>query len=185
MKFSSYLALAAAPLAMARKVQNAYPDNAARGVELDVNGKTVAISNGMSGQGITADSITEIVIIWANPGAGAATTTYNEKVTVTQTVTVEGQTSTAAVAGATHTVTVGGAAGLVYSPPQLDNIPIGDTVIFQFQSMNHTVTQSAFGTPCEKLAGGMDSGFQPNPNNTISPAPQVAMQVMVSTPLCK
>jgi hypothetical protein len=29
----------------------------------------------------------------------------------------------------------------------------------------------------------MDSGFQPNPNNTVNPPPQVAMQVMVDTPL--
>lgn len=185
MKFYSWLALATAPLAMANKVQNAYPDNAARAIELEVDDRSIAIDAGMSGHGITANSLTEIIIIWANPGGGAATTTYNDKVTVTQTVTVGGQTTTTAAAAATHTVTVGGAAGLVYSPPQLDNIPVGDFVIFEFQSMNHTVTQSAFDTPCKKLEGGMDSGFQPNPNNTISPAPQVAMQVMASTPLCK
>ncbi|PNP40537.1 hypothetical protein TGAM01_v205630 [Trichoderma gamsii] len=178
MKFGSWLALATAPLAIATKVQNAYPDNVARGKEIDLDAKAIAIANG-----ITADANTEIVIIWVNPGSGAATTTINQKVTVTQTVTVGGQTSTAAAPGATHTVTVGGAAGLAYSPPQLDNIPIGDTVVFEFQSKNHTVTQSAFNTPCKKLEGGMDSGFQANPNNTISPPPQVAMQVMVSTPL--
>lgn len=180
MRFGSLLALATAPLAIATKVQNAYPDNAARGMEIDLDAKAIAIANG-----ITADANTEIVIIWVNPGSGAATTTINQKVTVTQTVTVGGQTSTAVAPGATHTVTVGGAAGLAYSPPQLDNIPIGDTVVFEFQSKNHTVTQSAFNTPCKKLEGGMDSGFQPNPNNTVSPPPQVAMQVMVSTPLCK
>ncbi|KAK4068298.1 uncharacterized protein Triagg1_7541 [Trichoderma aggressivum f. europaeum] len=183
MKVYSWLALASAPLAMANKVQNAYPDNAARTVELEMDERSIAIASGMAGHGITANALTEIIIIWANPGGGAATTTYNQKVTVTETVTVGGQTSTAAAAGATHTVTVGGAAGLVYSPPQLNNIPVGDTVIFEFQSMNHTVTQSAFDTPCKKLDGGMDSGFQANPNNTISPAPQVAMQVMASTPL--
>jgi hypothetical protein len=31
----------------------------------------------------------------------------------------------------------------------------------------------------------MDSGFMPNINNTISPAPQMAMQVTVATPICK
>ncbi|KAL6875864.1 hypothetical protein HDV57DRAFT_160758 [Trichoderma longibrachiatum] len=183
MKFCSWLALASAPLALANKVQNAYPDNAARGVDVDMDARSIAIANGMAGHGITANSLTEIIIIWANPGGGAATTTYNPKVTVTETVTVGGQTSTAAAAGATHTVTVGGAAGLVYSPPQLNNIPVGDTVIFEFHSMNHTVTQSPFNTPCKKLEGGMDSGFQANPNNTIVPAPQVAMQVMATTPL--
>jgi len=45
------------------------------------------------------------------------------------------------------------------------------------------VTQSAFGTPCKALPGGQDSGFMPNPNNTVSPLPQMAMQVKVSTPL--
>lgn len=58
-------------------------------------------------------------------------------------------------------------------------------VIFTFESQNHTVTQSAFTTPCDKLATGMDSGFMPNLNNTVSPAPQMAMQVTVATPLCK
>jgi hypothetical protein len=86
--------------------------------------------------------------------------------------------------GATHSVTVGGPQGLAFDPPQLSANP-GDTVIFTFLSQNHTATQSAFDKPCEPLAGGMDSGFQANPNNTINPPPQVAMQVMVSTPLCK
>lgn len=180
MKFGSWLALATAPLAIATKVQNAYPDNAARGNEIDLDAKAIAAANG-----VKVDASTEIIVIWVNPGSGAATTTINQKVTVTQTVTVGGQTSTAVAPGATHTVVVGGAAGLAYSPPQLNNIPVGDTVVFEFHSKNHTVTQSAFNTPCKKLEGGMDSGFQANPNNTISPPPQVAMQVMVSTPLCK
>jgi len=58
-------------------------------------------------------------------------------------------------------------------------------VIFTFEQQNHTVTQASFNTPCEKLEGGMSSGFMANINNTISPAPQLAMQVTVSTPLCK
>jgi hypothetical protein len=58
-------------------------------------------------------------------------------------------------------------------------------VIFTFESQNHTATQSAFTSPCVKLAGGMDSGFMPNVNNTVVPAPQMAMQVTVATPLCK
>lgn len=56
-------------------------------------------------------------------------------------------------------------------------------VIFEFHSQNHTATQSAFTTPCDPLAGGMDTGFMANPNNTMSPPPQVAMQVTVDTPL--
>jgi plastocyanin len=72
----------------------------------------------------------------------------------------------------------------VYTPSTID-AAVGDMVVFTFESKNHTATQSAFDTPCEKLAGGMDSGFQPNLNDTVNPPPQVAMQVMVTTPLCK
>ncbi|KAH7626970.1 Cupredoxin [Sordaria sp. MPI-SDFR-AT-0083] len=85
-------------------------------------------------------------------------------------------------AASTHTVTVGGPQGLAFSPAQTQ-AAVGDTVIFTFLSQNHTVTQSAFDTPCVALPGGMDSGFQANVNNTVNPPPQVAMQVMVDTPL--
>ena len=85
--------------------------------------------------------------------------------------------------GVTHTVTVGGAAGLVYTPSSI-NAAKGDMVEFQFQSINHTVTQSAFMTPCERLDGGMDTGFMPNPSN-LAPPPAMAMMVTVDTPLCE
>lgn len=81
-------------------------------------------------------------------------------------------------------VIVGGSAGLVYTPETL-SADVGDMVIFEFMSQNHTATQSSFGTPCEALSGGINSGFMPNINNTVSPPPQMAMQVKVSTPLCK
>ncbi|KAF9772274.1 hypothetical protein IL306_010056 [Fusarium sp. DS 682] len=126
---------------------------------------------------------TEIIIIWANPGAGAETTTIAEKVTVTETVTKGGEVVATPAAPSQHTVTVGGPGGLVYQPEELHDIPIGDTVVFEFLSQNHTVSQSGFDVPCKLLEGGMDSGFMPNPNNTVSPPPQVAMQVMVDTPL--
>ncbi|KAJ0133145.1 putative GPI-anchored cupredoxin, partial [Colletotrichum tanaceti] len=87
-----------------------------------------------------------------------------------------------AAAPATHHVTVGGPAGLVFVPDQV-KANVGDMVVFTFMSQNHTVTQSAFKTPCDPLAGGMNSGFMANPNNSVTPAPQVAMQVMVSEPL--
>jgi plastocyanin len=160
---------------------------------------------GLSGVGITETSVKEVIILWVNGGGGAATTVINAPVTTTVTVQA-GSTATTSVvneasssaaasttvasspssvasgAGATHTVTVGGAAGLVFSPSEL-KAAVGDTVIFTFLSQNHTATQSAFATPCEPLAGGMDSGFQPNPSNSVNPPPQVAMQVMVDTPL--
>jgi len=49
-------------------------------------------------------------------------------------------------------VVVGGSAGLVYTPDTIE-AAIGDMVIFTFESQNHTATQSAFTTPCEKLEG--------------------------------
>jgi plastocyanin len=157
--------------------------------------------------GLQTGQGTTINFLWVNLGGGAATTVVGSASTVTVTQTVVGGEATAPPAvttgeaatttvaapatgttvvagGATHSVTVGGPQGLAFDPPQLSANP-GDTVIFTFLSQNHTATQSAFDKPCEPLAGGMDSGFQANPNNTINPPPQVAMQVMVSTPLCK
>jgi plastocyanin len=135
----------------------------------------------------------KVVIIWANPGAGAETSTINEKVTVTQTVT-EGappvhETGTPVVGGggeaiATHEVKVGGNAGLVFTPQEIKAAQ-GDMIIFTFEADNHTVTQSGFDTPCDAMPGGMASGFQPNPDNSINPPPQIAMQVMTTEPQCK
>lgn len=174
--------LASASLAMATDLVEREPEFDL----LDKRTQNIVIAGGRS---------KEIIIIWANPGAGSATTTINERVTVTQTVTVgaptniggssltQGQTATLVQPpGASHTVKVGGPGGLVFQPQEL-NVPVGDTVIFEFLSQNHTVTQSAFAKPCAKLDNGMDTGFVPNPNNTVSPAPQVAMQVTVATPL--
>jgi hypothetical protein len=143
-------------------------------------------------------------MIWAYPGGEKAeTTTIHEKVTVTQTIVagdhptevpmhdgatttiMEHETATVPAAGASHTVTVGGPGGLVFQPDQLHGVPVGDTIIFEFLSQNHTVTQSPFDTPCDALPDGMDSGFMANPNNTVVPPPQVAMQVMGEAPLCK
>lgn len=187
MKYLAALSLAMAPLAMAKAIQNVYP------VEARNKGAQLGGGNAV----VVEASNTQVIIIWVNPGANAATTTINQAVTVTQTVTAgaeattvgtatvdAGATGTVAGTGATHTVTVGGAAGLVYTPSEVQ-AAIGDMVIFTFMSTNHTATQSSFATPCDPLAGGMDSGFVPNKDNAIVPAPQVAMQVMVDTPICK
>lgn len=155
--------------------------------------------------GLSRGSGVSINFLWVNIGGGAATTVLAaaQTVTVTQTVaggaaatpvvvtneagttTLAGGAATTVVsgAGATHSVTVGGPQGLSFSPQQI-KAAVGDTVIFTYLSQNHTATQSAFDTPCQALAGGMDSGFQANPNNTVNPPPQVAMQIMVGTPLC-
>ncbi|KAL9013418.1 MAG: hypothetical protein Q9173_001894 [Seirophora scorigena] len=83
--------------------------------------------------------------------------------------------------GMIHKITVGGEAGLVFSPSSLMAAP-GDMVEFTFMSQNHTVTQSTFPKPCLKMQGGADSGFLPNPNNTISPPPSYILQVKDTKP---
>lgn len=82
----------------------------------------------------------------------------------------------------THIIKVGGPKGLIFEPAEI-KANILDMVIFEFYSANHTATQSTFEQPCNPLAGGMDTGHQANINNAVVPAPQVAMQVMVDTPL--
>lgn len=79
-------------------------------------------------------------------------------------------TSSVPAAATTHTVTVGGPLGLLYSPPSL-SASAGDKIIFTFLSQNHTLTQSTFDNPCVAKPGGVASGFIPNPNNTVVPAP--------------
>lgn len=192
MRFSTITALCAAPLALAGTLQQ---DLIARGVP----GLEVARSEGPKSDSsqksdsskdskgssssnvelVEQSQVNEVIIIWFNNGGGAATSTVTDTVTVTQT---SGSDGTAAAAVATHSVTVGGSAGLVYSPDTIE-AAVGDMVIFTFLSQNHTATQSAFTEPCVKLATGMDSGFMPNINNTVSPPPQMAMQVTVATPI--
>ncbi|CAJ2511572.1 Uu.00g071970.m01.CDS01 [Anthostomella pinea] len=179
MKYAAALSMAVAPLAIAKAVHNVYPAHRRSSHLSELEGAAGIELGGLAG--IEAVSSTQIIIIWANPGNNAATTTLNQQVTVTQTVTA-GASSAAAAAIATHSVTVGGAAGLVYTPDQVA-ANVGDMVVFTFESTNHTVTQSSFGTPCTAMDGGMDSGFMPNPDNSVSPAPQVAMQVMTTGPL--
>lgn len=213
MKFSSAMALGMAPLALAKSVNNVYPVRrdghkqaiAVGGVN-SVQASEAQIAELARLIGLNKGSGISVNFLWVNVGGGAATTVVGaaSTVTVTQTVAggavatapaavVTGEAGTATVAnppstvvagaGATHSVTVGGPQGLAFSPAQL-KAAVGDTVIFSFLSQNHTATQSAFDTPCVALDGGMDSGYQANPNNTVNPPPQVAMQVMVDTPLC-
>ncbi|PWW73732.1 Cupredoxin, partial [Tuber magnatum] len=82
---------------------------------------------------------------------------------------------------ATHIVTVGGTAGLVYTPSQI-SAAVGDLVHFIFMSNNHSVTQSTFAAPCNRLATGMDSDLMPNPNNSIVPPPLWEYTVTTSEP---
>ncbi|KAH7040482.1 uncharacterized protein B0I36DRAFT_310777 [Microdochium trichocladiopsis] len=180
MRFTAALALAAVPAALGKAINNVFPDVEER------SSHQVAGNAGQVVPGLTVPAGAQVIVIWANPGGVAATTTINQAITVTQTVTA-GATNTAAPAappGAipTHHVTVGGTAGLVFTPAEIQ-AAVGDMVVFTFLSKNHTATQSSFAKPCEPLAGGQASGFQPNPDDSIVPAPQVAMQVMTTEPL--
>lgn len=201
MKYSAALSLAVAPMAFAKAINNVYPPTKRNGHLKEaeesahelISGEEQKIELGSDEaqwiHGSLEGAATQVIVIWANPGGEAGeTTTVHEQMTVTETVTEGAATETAAASGteaaaaATHTVTVGGEAGLVFTPQELQ-AAVGDMVIFSFQSQMHTATQSGFDTPCDPLDGGMDTGTQPNPNNTVSPPPQVAMQVMTAEPL--
>jgi hypothetical protein len=73
---------------------------------------------------------------------------------------------------------------LAYDPPSLEALP-GDFVQFNFMAQNHTVTQSTLEKPCVKMEGGMDSGFMPNPNNTMPVPPSMMVAINDTQPLCK
>lgn len=65
-----------------------------------------------------------------------------------------------AVRAAIVDVTVGGPGGLVQYNPSFVNASVGDTIRFNFQQKNHTVTQSSLQSPCVPIADGFDSGLQ-------------------------
>ncbi|KAG8894879.1 hypothetical protein FRB99_000939 [Tulasnella sp. 403] len=68
--------------------------------------------------------------------------------------------SNAAGGGTVHKIVVGGSAGLVYTPNNIQ-AAVGDVIQFEFQVKNHTVTQSTFKDPCTPSAPGFDSGYMP------------------------
>ncbi|QRV86154.1 hypothetical protein RhiJN_14172 [Ceratobasidium sp. AG-Ba] len=92
-----------------------------------------------------------------------------------------------AAAQTTHTVVVGGAAGLVYTPPCLWPA-VGDIVNFEFHQKNHTATQSSFDQPCAKLTDatgaqtGFASGFQPVAPDMTTGFPVVSFNVTDDKP---
>jgi plastocyanin len=67
------------------------------------------------------------------------------------------------VVGGLKPVATGMAPVFQYTPESI-TAAVGDMVSFVFMQKNHTVTQSTFAKPCEKMDGGMDSGFMPNPD---------------------
>ncbi|KHN97758.1 Cupredoxin [Metarhizium album ARSEF 1941] len=201
MKFSTAALTTVAPVAMARRGANVFPPVAGifsrNVIKSEAGDHGVSPAKGVNRKAVSANP-GDVIVIWVNPGGiGADTTTVNDKITVTATVTapaggqasnalqgnaLQGGASTSALAaGTTHTVTVGGDA-LKFTPEQLQNVATGDMILFKFLSKNHTVTQSTFAKPCVAKPGGSDSGFQPNPNNTKSPPPQQMWQVNTTDP---
>jgi plastocyanin len=117
----------------------------------------------------------------ATGGANSTTTNATGYSTATATASAAYPSATTTTTGTNHVVTVGGPNQLFYSPSNI-SANVGDTITFQFQVKNHTVTQSSFATPCRSLTltstsgqVGFDSGFMPVaadattfPNYTIS-----------------
>jgi plastocyanin len=211
MRFSAVAALCAAPLALAGTLQQDLVARGAVSVEAGVsvessesqgNKDSKSQSNGHnrnSGDNVVVESqsgasITEVIIIWVNNGGGLPTSTVQAQSTIAGAAAPPGSQATHQVSWVEiddnallltiSQVVVGGSAGLVYSPDTIE-AAIGDMVIFTFLEQNHTATQSAFTTPCQFLAGGIDSGFMPNINSSVNPPPQMAMQVTVATPICE
>lgn len=77
-------------------------------------------------------------------------------------------TSVVSVLAADHLVLVGDNSTLTFSPSSVQAAQ-GDSVIFEFRSKNHSVTQSTFANPCSLMTTpktGVDSGFQATSNTT-------------------
>jgi len=89
-------------------------------------------------------------------------------------------TAIPAVFAATYDVNVGPGGRLVYEPEYVMAVP-GDVVNFIFNPKNHTVTQSAFDSPCVP-AGAVNSGFMPVTPDT-SPLPTFQVTVNDGNPI--
>ena len=77
-----------------------------------------------------------------------------------------------------------GKPSLTYDPPYV-NAAAGEYVQFNFEAQNHTLTQSTLENPCTELEGGINSGFMPNPNNTMTIPPSMMVEVNDTQPLCE
>lgn len=130
----------------------------------------------------TANAQTQAPVAIADPEAPSVTIPAEvTATTVTQTVSLDGQTWTTTYAsypgspdptpssltGNTITVTVGANGQLAFNPSIVSAKP-RDTIVFEFHQKNHTATQSSFDDPCRKLQFtsptgqiGFDSGFMP------------------------
>ncbi|KXN80990.1 hypothetical protein AN958_06502 [Leucoagaricus sp. SymC.cos] len=66
--------------------------------------------------------------------------------------------SALAASAADISIAVGANNALVFDPTSV-TAQVGDVLHFEFQSKNHSVTQSSFANPCTRLPNGIDSGF--------------------------
>ena len=65
------------------------------------------------------------------------------------------------------------AAGPTFIPSSV-SAQVGDKVVFEFSSGNHSITQSTFDKPCDKLSNGFDSDYTGNTATEISLAVNVS-----------
>lgn len=162
------------------------------------NFKKSALAVGASLSAAAASPSATAPAQWTTAAYGGYTIPAAPEVTpVTQTVTLGNQVWTTTYdsypgspaptpvspAGAVHTVVVGGPGKLTFEPPFVSAQP-RDTIVFEFQQKNHTVTQSSFADPCRKLAsGGFDSGFFPVADNVTTNFPTWSLVVNDTAPI--
>ncbi|KII93257.1 hypothetical protein PLICRDRAFT_171036 [Plicaturopsis crispa FD-325 SS-3] len=83
-------------------------------------------------------------------------------------------------------VVVGGPGNLTFTPSRVSAQP-RDTIVFEFQQKNHTVTQSSFADPCRKLdqngVTGFDSGFFPVADSVTSGFPTWNLTINDTAPV--
>lgn len=92
-------------------------------------------------QGTNVVTVTATITVTSASSTATATTTY---------VSYLGSASPSSLTSSDHRVVVGGSGKIFYSPANITAQP-GDTVTFEFQQKNHTVTASSFATPCIAL----------------------------------
>jgi len=117
-----------------------------------------------------------------NPGNNFDTYKANAMATAngTSSATPSSTTGGATGAGTDHQVVVGGNGIIAFTPSQVTAQP-GDTITFQFQQKNHTVTQSTFANPCGSN-GGFNSGYMPVAA-TATTFPTYTIKVNDTTPI--
>ncbi|TVY25617.1 putative GPI-anchored cupredoxin [Lachnellula hyalina] len=117
--------------------------------------------------------------VWIPGGGYNGTMTQSKSAGSTSTSTPGGGSNSTKV----HNVVVGAEGKLLYKDNQII-ASIGDIIRFDFNSTNHTVTQSTLQKPCEPLKDGFDTGFTHfNNQSRTGVLPTVDFVVSVSTPL--